>query len=214
MSQPIRGRATILVFELTKKKLGIGRLVLASSQVLLSTFQWFQGRCQKCLSKSEARGRSWSFNWANKHRLGRGHWVVSEEELKISQPIRYLFGHLGFPFGQKTRKLGRGHWVLASCQVSSNSVQWFQRRNRKCRSQSEAEGPSCFSDQPEKHKLGRGHCVLASCQVLANPFSSYRKEVENVSVNQGSGRPYFFQSAQKVQSWVLTSCQVSLNSVQ
>ena len=29
-------------------------------------------------------------------------------------------------------KIGRGCWVLASCQVSLNSVQWFQRRSRKC----------------------------------------------------------------------------------
>ena len=35
-------------------------------------------------------------------------------------------------------KLGRGRWDLASCQVSLNSVQRFQRRSRKCLSQSEA----------------------------------------------------------------------------
>ena len=29
-------------------------------------------------------------------------------------------------------KLGRGRWDLASCQVSLNSVQWIQRRSRKC----------------------------------------------------------------------------------
>ena len=29
-------------------------------------------------------------------------------------------------------KLGRGHWDLASCQVSFNSVHWFQRRSWKC----------------------------------------------------------------------------------
>ena len=29
-------------------------------------------------------------------------------------------------------KLGRGLWDLASCQVSLNSVQQFQRRSRKC----------------------------------------------------------------------------------
>ena len=29
-------------------------------------------------------------------------------------------------------KLARGCWVLASCQVSLNSVQWCQRRSRKC----------------------------------------------------------------------------------
>ena len=31
-------------------------------------------------------------------------------------------------------KLGRGHWDLASCQVSLNSIQRFQRRSRKCES--------------------------------------------------------------------------------
>ena len=35
-------------------------------------------------------------------------------------------------------KPGRGRWDLASCQVSLNSVQWFQRRSRKCLSKSEA----------------------------------------------------------------------------
>ena len=29
-------------------------------------------------------------------------------------------------------KLDRGRWDLAYCQVSFNSVQWFQRRSRKC----------------------------------------------------------------------------------
>ena len=38
----------------------------------------------------------------------------------------------------KKHKLGRGCWDLASCQVSLNSVQLFQRRSRKCLSQSEA----------------------------------------------------------------------------
>ena len=35
-------------------------------------------------------------------------------------------------------KLGRERRDLASCQVSLNSCQWFQRRSRKCLSQSEA----------------------------------------------------------------------------
>ena len=35
-------------------------------------------------------------------------------------------------------QLGIGCWDLASCQVSLNSVQWLQRRSRKCQSQSEA----------------------------------------------------------------------------
>ena len=41
-------------------------------------------------------------------------------------------------------KLGRGRWNLASCQVSLNSVQRFQRRSRKCLSQSEARAAILF----------------------------------------------------------------------
>ena len=41
-------------------------------------------------------------------------------------------------------KLGRGRWDLASCQVSLNSVQRFQRRSRKCLSQSEARAAIFF----------------------------------------------------------------------
>ena len=41
-------------------------------------------------------------------------------------------------------KLGRGRWDLASYQVSLNSVQRFQRRSRKCLSQSEARAVILF----------------------------------------------------------------------
>ena len=41
-------------------------------------------------------------------------------------------------------KLGRRHWDLASCQVSLNSVQRFQRRSWKCLSQSEARAAILF----------------------------------------------------------------------
>ena len=41
-------------------------------------------------------------------------------------------------------KLPRGHCDFASCQVSLNSVQGFQRRNRKCLSQSEARAAILF----------------------------------------------------------------------
>ena len=37
-----------------------------------------------------------------------------------------------FSYWPKKHKLGRGCWDLASCQVSLNSVQWFQRRSWKC----------------------------------------------------------------------------------
>ena len=41
-------------------------------------------------------------------------------------------------------KLGRALWDLASCQVLLNSVQRFQRRSRKCLSQSEARAAILF----------------------------------------------------------------------
>ena len=72
-------------------------------------------------------------------------------------------------------KLGRGGWDLASCQVSLNSVHWFQRRSRKCLRQSEAGRPSCFSDRPEKHKLGRGRWDLTSCQVSLNSVQRFQR---------------------------------------
>ena len=45
---------------------------------------------------------------------------------------------------EKHNKLGRGHWNLTYCQVSLNSVQQFQRRSRKCLSQSEAGAAILF----------------------------------------------------------------------
>ena len=45
---------------------------------------------------------------------------------------------------QRGLLLGRGRLDLASCQVSLNSVQWFQRRSRKCLSQSEARAAILF----------------------------------------------------------------------
>ena len=65
-------------------------------------------------------------------------------------------------------KLGRGCWDLASCQVSLNSVQRFQRRSQNVSANQRPGRPSCFSDRPEKHKLGRGRWDLPSYQVSLN----------------------------------------------
>ena len=50
----------------------------------------------------------------------------------------------------KKHKLGRGRWDLASCQVSLNSVQGFQRRSPNCLSQSEARAAILFSRSARK----------------------------------------------------------------
>ena len=73
-------------------------------------------------------------------------------------------------------KLGRGHWDLASCQVSLNSVQRFQRRSRKCLSQSEGQdGHLVFPIGPKKHKLGRGGWDLASWKVWLNSVQRFQR---------------------------------------
>ena len=73
-------------------------------------------------------------------------------------------------------KLGRGCWSLASCKVLLNSVQQFQRRSRKCLSQSEARAAILFfSDRLEKHKLSRGRWDLASCQVSLNSVQRFQR---------------------------------------
>ena len=72
-------------------------------------------------------------------------------------------------------KLGRGRWDLASCQVSLNSVKRFQRRSRKCLSQSEARAAILFFQSARKHKLGRGRWDLASCQVSLKSVQLFQR---------------------------------------
>ena len=126
--------------------------------------------------------------------------VVSEEKSKMYQPTRGQCGHLVFRSARKTQTW-RGRWDLASCQVSLNSVQQFQRRSRKCIGQSEARAAILF--------IGREHWDLASCKIRWISFSSFRGE--------RPGRPScFLIGAKKIGrgSWYLDSGQVSLNSVQ
>ena len=61
----------------------------------------------------------------------------------MSQPIMGHGGYLFFTDRPEKHRLGKGRKDLASCQVSSNSVQQFQR-SRKCLSQSEAREAILF----------------------------------------------------------------------
>ena len=58
----------------------------------------------------------------------------------MSQPIRGQGGHLVFSDRPEKHKLGRGWCDLPSCKVSSNSVQRFQRRSRKCEKLTTTDG--------------------------------------------------------------------------
>ena len=69
----------------------------------------------------------------------------------MAQPIRGQGGHLVFPIGpEKKNNIGRGRCVLAFFKVSLNSVQRFQRRSRKCLSQSEARAAILFFRSAQK----------------------------------------------------------------
>ena len=92
-------------------------------------------------------------------------------------------------------KLWRWPRNLSAYQVLLNSVQRFQRRSRKCLSQSEAGWPSCFSDRHKKHKLCREYWDLSSCQVSLN-------SVGNVSANKRPGWPSCFSDrSEKKPNW-------------
>ena len=100
-------------------------------------------------------------------------------------------------------KLGRGHWDLASYQVLSNSFQRFQRRSRKCLSQSEARAAILFfPDWPENHKHGRRHWELASCQVSLNFVQRFLQRSRKCLIqSEARAAILFFQSAWKTQTW-------------
>ena len=76
----------------------------------------------------------------------------------MSQPIRGQGGHLVFPINPKNTNLVEDIEILLPDKVSLNSLQQFQRRSRKCLSQSEARAAILFFRLArKKNKLGRGH---------------------------------------------------------
>ena len=90
-------------------------------------------------------------------------WVQCATFLRNRSRQTFFFTHR-----PEKHKLGRERWDLASCQVSLNSVQRFQRRSQKCLSQSEATAAILFFWSALKHKLGKGHWNVASCKVSLN----------------------------------------------
>ena len=109
------------------------------------------------------------------------------------------------------RKLGRGRCDITSCQVSLNSVQRFQRRSRKCLSQSEVGMAILFFDPPGKHNLGRGRWDLASCQVSLNSVQQFqrksRKCISQSEAREASCVPEKHKLSRG--RWDLASCQLS-----
>ena len=82
--------------------------------------------------------------------------------------------HLVFPIGRTKQTWERTLWYCFLLS-SLNSVQRFQRRGRKCFSESEASAAILFIDLPENNTLGRGRYDLASCQVSLNLVPQFQR---------------------------------------
>ena len=147
----------LFTFQPKKHKLGRGRLGLASCQVSLNSGLRFQRKSSNMSHPIRGQGGHIVFSISPKN-------TNLVEGVEILLPIKFRWipfsgfrGEVenvsanqrpGRPFCYSDRpekhKLGRGRWDLASYQVSVNSVQWFQRRSRKCLSQSEARAAILF----------------------------------------------------------------------
>ena len=125
-------------------------------------------------------------------------------------------------FSDRTKKhtFGRGRCDLASNQVSLNSVQQFQRRSRKCSSQSEARAAILFFPIGPKNTSWVDYIeILLLVKFWWNLFSSFRGEVENDPANERPGWSSCFSDRPEKHKrggghWDLASYQVLLNSFQ
>ena len=177
-----------------KYKLGRGHWDLASCHVSLKSFQLLKRGSQKCLSQSEARSRHLVFPIGPKN-------TNLVEDIEILLPVKFrwiLFNGFRedvenistnqrpgrpscFSDWSEKHKLGRGCWDLASCQVLLNSIQRFQRRSRKCLSQSEARAAILFFRSARKNtNLVKDVEILLPVKFRWILLSRFRGEVENV----------------------------------
>ena len=125
-----------------------------------------------------------------------------------------------FTFRPEKHKLGRGHSDLASCQVSLNSVQRFQRKSQNMSQPIRRQGGHIvFWISPKNTNLVEDVKNLLSVKCRWIPFSGFIGEVKNVSANQRTGQLSCFSDQPEKRKpgrgcWDLASCQVLLNSIQ
>ena len=151
------GRPTCFSDRPEKHKLGRGRWDLASCQVSLNSVQQFLEEKSKISQPIKGQGGHLVFPIGPKN-------TNLVEGVEILLPVKFRWipfsGFRGevenvsanqrpgrpscFSDQPEKHKLGRGHWDLASCQVSLNSIQRFQRKSRKCLSKSEARAAILF----------------------------------------------------------------------
>ena len=98
----------------------------------------------------------------------------------------------------ENNELGRGHWDLASCQVSLNFVQRFQRRSRKCLSQSETRAAVLFFRiGPKNTNLVEDVEILFPVKFLWIPFSGTEEKLKMSQPIRGQGGHLVFTIGQK-----------------
>ena len=101
--------------------------------------------------------------------------------------LHYLLFHI----------LGRGCWDLASCQLSLNSLQQFQR-SRKCLSKSKARAAIyCIQIGMKNTILVEDVEILLPFNFRWIPFSGFKGDLENVSADQRLGQPSCFSNRPK-----------------
>ena len=117
----------------------------------------------------------------------------------------------GWPYSFSDRpvkyKLGIERNVFASCLVSLNRVQMFQRQSEMSQAISGRAAILIFRSV-RKHVLGRGRWYLVFCQVSLNYVQIWQRISRNVYQAQTGTAILFFPIGLKTQnwSWTLRSC--------
>ena len=217
MFQAIRDQGGHLNFTIRKKKykLDTRRWDLASCQVPLNSVQRFQ-RGNSNVSDNQRPGGHLVFMIGPKNTnlvedieillLVKFIWIPlssSEEESKMSQPIRDRGGHLVFPIGPKNTNLVEGVEILLAVKFCWIPFSDFRGEVENISANQRPGQPSCVSLRHENTNLVEGIDILLPVKFRWIPFSRFRGEGENISTNQSQGRPscFFFRSARKTQTW-------------
>ena len=149
--------------------------------------------------------------------------ALVEGKSKISQPIRMSIfvdrSAQNTNLVQNLLQMDVNHKAVSS-QVSSNSVQWLQRRTQKSKKFSQSEIRTVFfADRlaRKKHKLGGRRWVLASCQVSSNSNQQLQRRRRKCPSKSETRVDIFVdESARKKRKlrghWVLTFLYLFTNS--
>ena len=157
--------------------------LLEDLEILLPVkFRWilfsgFRGEVKNVSTNQRPVQPSWF-----SHRPKNTNWV---EDIEILLPVKFCWilfsGSRGevenvsanqrpgrpscFSDRPEKHKLGRGHWDLASCQVSLNSVQRFQRRSQKCEKLTDGRRTDRQTDDGRRTTCDHNSALEPSAQV-------------------------------------------------